>query len=46
MCKFVDILMEAQYLEMYERMKNKQNEAYNKYGKIKMILNLEIEENK
>ena len=30
-CKIVDILTEAQYIEMYERMKFKQNETYNRY---------------
>ena len=28
---FFDILTEAQYIEMYKRMKLKQNETYNKY---------------
>jgi len=30
-CRIVDILTETQYIEMYERMRNKQIEAYNKY---------------
>ena len=30
-CKIVDILTEAQYIEMYERMKLKHNETYNRY---------------
>jgi len=30
-CRIVDILTDTQYIEMYERMKNKQIEAYNKY---------------
>ena len=29
-CKILDILTETQYIEMYERMRNKQIEAYNK----------------
>ena len=31
--KTVDILTETQYIEMYDRTKNKQIDAYNKYGK-------------
>ena len=30
-CRIVDILTDAQYVDMYERMRNKQIEAYNKY---------------
>ena len=30
-CKIVDILTGTQYIEIYERMRNKQNETYNKY---------------
>ena len=30
-CKFVDILLEAQYIEMYERIGLKQNQTYNRY---------------
>ena len=30
-CRIVDILTETQYIELYERMRNKQIEAYNKY---------------
>ena len=30
-CKIVNILTEAQYIEIYDRIKNKQIEAYNKY---------------
>ena len=30
-CKIVDSLTETRYIEMYEGMKNKQIEAYNKY---------------
>ena len=30
-CRIVDSLTETQYIEMYERMRNKQIEAYNKY---------------
>ena len=30
-CKFVYILMEAQYIEMYERIGLKQNQTYNRY---------------
>jgi len=30
-CKLVDILLEAQYIEVYERIKLKQNHTYNKY---------------
>ena len=30
-CRLVDILTETQYIAMYERMRNKQIEAYNKY---------------
>ena len=29
-CRIVDILTEAQYIDMYERMRNTQIEAYNK----------------
>ena len=40
-CKFVDILMEAQYIEMSEIIKLRQTQTYNKYiwKSIKMILN-------
>ena len=31
MCKIVDILTETQYIDMYERIKIKQIEAYSKY---------------
>ena len=35
-CRIVDTLTKTQYIEMYERMKNKQIETYDKYmGKIK-----------
>ena len=30
-CKIVDIVTETQYIEMYERMINKQIEAWNRY---------------
>ena len=30
-CRVVDILTKTQYIDMYERMKNKQIEAYKKY---------------
>ena len=30
-CKFVDIFMQAQCVDMYERIKLKQNRIYNKY---------------
>jgi hypothetical protein len=30
-CRNVDISTETQYIEMYERIKNKQIDAYNKY---------------
>ena len=29
-CRTVDILTETQYIDMYERMRNKQIETYNK----------------
>ena len=34
-CRIVDILTETQYIEMYERMRKKQIQTYNKYGKVK-----------
>ena len=30
-CRIVDSLTETQYIELYERMINKQTETYNKY---------------
>ena len=45
-CRIVDILSETQYIEMYERMRNKQIEAYNKYMETKMILSLGIKKKK
>ena len=30
-CRIVDILTETQYIDMYERMRNKQIETYSKY---------------
>ena len=45
-CRTVDILTETQYIEMYERMRNKQIEACNTYMEIKMILSLGIKGNK
>ena len=30
-CRIVDILTETQYMEMYERMRHKQIETYDKY---------------
>ena len=32
-CKILDILTETQYIEMYERIKSKQTDGYNRYGK-------------
>ena len=46
-CRIVDILTEARYIDMYERMNNKQLEAYTLHlEKVKVLLSLGIEENK
>ena len=31
-CRIADILTETQYIEIYERMRNKQIETFNEYG--------------
>ena len=44
-CKFVDSLMQAQYIEMYERIQLNQNQTYNRYMEnIKMILKSKTKE--
>ena len=46
-CKIVDILTEAQYIEIYTRMRNTQIETYDKYmEKEKMVLTLRTREKK
>jgi len=45
-CRIVDISTETQYVEMYERMRNKQIETYNKYMEKKIMLILRTKEEK